>query len=185
MSELFILFALDVFWSSGIFVWKKSFEAKLFTLAYGLPLLFAHFFFLNPYFGFHFFDLPYVWYKIGSIFEMVIFTYAIIYQSKKLTRENGKMRNKIVNYTDKLKSKALNNREVIAMELIKLYGFTLKEVEILQDLADKKTNKEIAGKHFISQNTVKYHIKNIFHKLEVKNRKDASQKYLTFSDDRV
>jgi LuxR family maltose regulon positive regulatory protein len=37
-------------------------------------------------------------------------------------------------------------------------------------------NEEIANKLFVSKNTVKFHIKNIFIKLDVKNRVQAMQK---------
>jgi LuxR family maltose regulon positive regulatory protein len=37
-------------------------------------------------------------------------------------------------------------------------------------------NEEIAEKLFVSKNTVKFHIKNIFIKLDVRNRVQALQK---------
>ncbi len=55
---------------------------------------------------------------------------------------------------------------------------TEKEFEILQDVAIGKSNKEIADHQFISSNTVKFHLKNIFSKLDVENRKEAIRKIL-------
>ncbi len=40
-----------------------------------------------------------------------------------------------------------------------------REIEILQLLAKGKSNKDIAGDLFISANTVKVHVRNIFAKL--------------------
>lgn len=47
---------------------------------------------------------------------------------------------------------------------------TRKEVEVLKMVAGGATNKEIASALDISDNTVKYHLRNIMEKLNVKNR---------------
>ncbi|HMH32781.1 MAG TPA: helix-turn-helix transcriptional regulator [Puia sp.] len=54
---------------------------------------------------------------------------------------------------------------------------TTKEVQILQLIAEGKTNKEIAGVYFIELSTVKTHINNIYSKLYLSNRKEARIKY--------
>ncbi len=51
-----------------------------------------------------------------------------------------------------------------------------REMEILSEIASGKTNKEVAETIFISENTVKYHLKNIYLKLDVKNRAEAITK---------
>lgn len=50
---------------------------------------------------------------------------------------------------------------------------TKKEKEILKLIVEKKSNVEIAEYLDNSLNTVKFHVKNIFKKLEVTNRKEA------------
>ncbi len=47
---------------------------------------------------------------------------------------------------------------------------TKKEYQILMDLYQGKTNKQMAEGHFISVNTVKTHIKNIYDKMDVHTR---------------
>jgi DNA-binding NarL/FixJ family response regulator len=49
-------------------------------------------------------------------------------------------------------------------------GLTTREVEIVRLLAQGSTNKEIAKRLFIAQNTVKVHLKNILEKLQLRNR---------------
>ncbi|WP_435925615.1 response regulator [Paenibacillus sp. DYY-L-2] len=49
-------------------------------------------------------------------------------------------------------------------------SLTLREKEILSNVADGLTNKEIAEKLVISEHTVKNHLKNILQKLQVQNR---------------
>ncbi len=57
------------------------------------------------------------------------------------------------------------------------FNLTQKEFEILTALYDGKTNKQLAEEHFISVNTVKTHLKNIFEKLEVNTRTAAISKF--------
>ncbi len=47
---------------------------------------------------------------------------------------------------------------------------TTKEEEVLRLIADGSTNKDIASSLYISENTVKYHLRNIMEKLHFKNR---------------
>ena len=62
--------------------------------------------------------------------------------------------------------------------LIEKYGLTQREAEIMNLISTGIGNEEIANKLFVSKNTVKFHIKNIFIKLDVKNRVQAMQKSL-------
>ncbi len=50
---------------------------------------------------------------------------------------------------------------------------TERELEILVLMADGLTNQDIADRLFISINTVKTHAKNIYSKLDVRNRAQA------------
>ena len=51
---------------------------------------------------------------------------------------------------------------------------TARETEILALIAEGKSNKEIAAELFISVNTVKVHVSNIFQKIEVSSRTEAT-----------
>lgn len=51
--------------------------------------------------------------------------------------------------------------------------FTKKEVEVLQDIFEGKTNRQLGEKHFISLNTVKTHVLRIYEKLDVHSRSEA------------
>lgn len=54
---------------------------------------------------------------------------------------------------------------------------TNRERELLAALADGWTNMQIATRTGISENTVKYHLKNLYEKLEVRNRAMAVALY--------
>lgn len=51
---------------------------------------------------------------------------------------------------------------------------TGREIEILQLVVEGKTNKEIGATLFISENTVKIHLRNILEKLHLQNRIQAA-----------
>jgi DNA-binding NarL/FixJ family response regulator len=51
---------------------------------------------------------------------------------------------------------------------------TSREVEVLQELAKGSTNREIAGQLFITENTVKNHVRSILAKLQLRNRREAT-----------
>jgi DNA-binding NarL/FixJ family response regulator len=53
-------------------------------------------------------------------------------------------------------------------------GLSHRETEILQEVAKGASNKEIAGALFISENTVKTHLRNILEKLHLANRSQAA-----------
>jgi two-component system NarL family response regulator len=50
---------------------------------------------------------------------------------------------------------------------------TTREIEILQELTSGSTNREIADRLYISENTVKNHIHSILEKLKLSNRREA------------
>jgi len=52
-------------------------------------------------------------------------------------------------------------------------NLTEREIELLQLVANGLSNKAVAQKMSISENTVKYHLKNILQKLNVQNRTEA------------
>ena len=54
-----------------------------------------------------------------------------------------------------------------------LSALTAKELSILGQIADGKSNKEIAALNFVEVSTIKTHINNIYTKLGLKNRREA------------
>lgn len=55
-------------------------------------------------------------------------------------------------------------------------GLSSREMEVLTCLAQGKTTVQIAGELFISENTVKTHVRHILEKLEASNRAEAVSK---------
>jgi len=52
-------------------------------------------------------------------------------------------------------------------------GLTQREADILKALADGLSNKQIAAQFWLSEQTIKFHLTNIYRKLEVGSRTEA------------
>ncbi|MNR44486.1 Transcriptional regulatory protein DegU [compost metagenome] len=56
------------------------------------------------------------------------------------------------------------------------YGLSERELQVLHCIADGLNNREIAEKLFLSEGTVKNYISNIYSKMDVRDRVQASKK---------
>jgi len=68
--------------------------------------------------------------------------------------------------------------DVRELDLNPLAGLTEREREILESLSKGMTNKQLAEVFDISLNTVKFHLKNLYGKMDVENHSQAVAKYL-------
>ena len=55
------------------------------------------------------------------------------------------------------------------------YGLTRRELEILQLVAEGRSNAQLAKMLWVTEQTVKFHLSNIYRKLDVANRTEASR----------
>ena len=55
------------------------------------------------------------------------------------------------------------------------HGLTRKELEVLKFLAEGQSNAELARTLSVTEKTVKFHLSNIYRKLDVANRTEASR----------
>lgn len=56
----------------------------------------------------------------------------------------------------------------------RLHGLTQREIEVLAGIAQGLSDKEIASKLFLSESTVKTHLRAIYHRLKLRNRAHAA-----------
>jgi two-component system, NarL family, response regulator LiaR len=61
-------------------------------------------------------------------------------------------------------------------EILKQLGISKRELEVLELMATGLSNQEMADKLFVSLNTIKTHLSNLFIKLDAKRRTQAIQK---------
>jgi DNA-binding CsgD family transcriptional regulator len=106
---------------------------------------------------------------IGAI--AIVFTVLGIWLALKLVKP--KVETRIIEkevYIDNPAPAEINQKEIENL------GISSRELDVLNLMAAGLSNEEIAGKLFISLNTVKTHSSNIFLKLDVKRRTQAVDK---------
>lgn len=81
---------------------------------------------------------------------------------------------------DQSKQSLTDSNQEDFTEKFKSLDLSKREIEVLSNIANGLSNDEIADKMYVSKNTVKTHIKNIYMKLDVKNRIQAIKKVHAF-----
>ncbi|SFN20261.1 regulatory protein, luxR family [Paenimyroides ummariense] len=85
-----------------------------------------------------------------------------------IERENKRIQEEIKHL------KSLANENVNTFKELSSFNLTERQLEIIKLVQNGKNNKEIAADLFISENTVKYHLKTIYTILEIKHRNELS-----------
>jgi ATP/maltotriose-dependent transcriptional regulator MalT len=117
-----------------------------------------------------------------SITGIIILLYLLrLYRKNsdlEIENKNSELQNYILQINE-LKEKATkkpSSKNIDFSENFIEYGLSKREIEVLQHISEGLSNDEISKKMFVSNNTVKTHIKNIYSKLDVKNRIQAIKK---------
>ena len=63
-------------------------------------------------------------------------------------------------------------------QLSKKYNLTEREIDVLLQITKGLNNKEIAEELFVSVNTIKYHTRNLYEKLDIKKRTEIASKLM-------
>ncbi|EPR73321.1 two-component response regulator [Winogradskyella psychrotolerans RS-3] len=92
-------------------------------------------------------------------------------KNKLILHENQYIRKEVERLTTEIDTK--NNPKTI----LESHNLTERQLEVIKLVQEGKTNKEIGGELYISENTVKYHLKAIYELLGVKNRIVLRQTY--------
>jgi len=71
------------------------------------------------------------------------------------------------------KNQQIESSTPIDKQILESVGLSKREYEILQEISNGLSNKEIADKLFVSESTVKTHVSNLFIKLDAKRRTQA------------
>ncbi len=175
----------------AITLFRTQVLARFLVATLGIVLLFGigynlHQFSVSPFFDFFNRDT----FRLASAFEIISISFAIVYDIKKIRAENFYYRNEIQKYVQQLKqlSYSSNEREAvketkpdltgISMLLIfqnlkQNYALTDRELQVLKLISEGLSNQEVAEEIFVSLSTVKYHVSNLYFKLEIKNRSQA------------
>ncbi|TVZ55205.1 7TMR-DISM extracellular protein 2 [Lutibacter sp. Hel_I_33_5] len=176
------LIIFPILWFLGLFYIRKAKYAKYYVIGYFFLIPIGVYYLLGLGYGEWYVDGEGTFIKVASWLDMIAFTFAINYRFKIRSQEKQKI-------IEELKEKLnLNNTQISKNKEIDPYfillkkndytseALTLKEIEILKLLIKGNSNNEIGNKLFISNNTVKYHIRNIYQKVNVKSRESLKEK---------
>ncbi|WP_144896735.1 LuxR C-terminal-related transcriptional regulator [Lutibacter sp. Hel_I_33_5] len=177
LIEVFSFTLLGIYWVTSLFLFNKNIFTKVFAVAYVFIFLLGVDYYVLKLFGFQLLQISRDYIKMAGFFEMILLSFAVIYRMRILHEENIQMRNDITKYATQISSlsEELEKNKQGKTNYFTEYDLSEREQEIFTLLAQGKSNKEIAETLFISVNTVKYHIKKIYSKLNIKNREEAKQ----------
>ena len=115
-----------------------------------------------------------------ALLLILILTYVIFLNRKHkdliLENKNNEIQNYLLQINDLKKSDKKIQTDSDFSSKFETFNLSKREREIFNYIANGLTNLEIAETLFLSKNTVKKHIQNIYSKLDVKNRIQALKK---------
>ena len=190
ISDAIGISLFPILWLYGIHNMKKMVYARFYVLGYFLLVPLSVFFIIGYPFGFWKVDGDMTIVKIASWLDVFVFTYALAYRMKVKNRKDSSEileLQQLVEETKQIKMDSINSPNPYLM-LLKDNNFsnnplTLREIDIVSLLNEGNTNKLIGEKLYISMNTVKSHIRNIYSKMDVKNRNELKEKMSDFISD--
>ncbi len=113
---------------------------------------------------------------IGVILSLLGLSFAslALYRSNKIKRLKVEKENALIRSTVESLSEQIENQPNIKTD-ISQFGFSERQLEVIQLVQEGKSNKEIAEILFISENTVKYHLRVIYENLKINKRIDLTK----------
>ena len=178
MADVIAMCSFLITWLIGLSLIRQLKFARFYVLGYFILIVCGYYYVIAYNFGIFYIDGQSNFLKIASAFDILIFTYAITYRMDVLNKEHRHMikelRTMLSQNEEKQNSDPLYS--LLTENEITGQALTIREIEVLKCLGENMTNSEIAEKLFISNNTVKFHVRNIYQKLNIKNRKEVNQK---------
>ncbi len=177
IMDVIVFSVLTFYWSFGWVFVRKNVFTKLFVFAFWLILFSGVNYFVAQLLGFTLIEGVNAAHlnKVGGFVEMLMLSFGVFYRMQVLQNENKSMREAILNYTDQIQSLSaeLKKNKEGSDNHFADFDLSFRENEILTLITEGKSNKQIAEALFVSVNTVKFHIKNIYQKLDISSRKEA------------
>ncbi|GAB1307533.1 hypothetical protein KH5_02160 [Urechidicola sp. KH5] len=187
MIDFIDMVCFTAVWVLAIKLISKISYAKFYVLGYMVLLVSAFYLTFSYNYGWFPVSADGLTLKIGGGFDMLIFTYAITYRMDIISQKQRDIILELKSYIKKSQIETQKNTPdsnplYFLLKVNKFSNdiFTIREIEILERILDGYTNNDIAQQLFISPNTVKYHIKNIYKKLGVHNRKETTEKLKSY-----
>jgi DNA-binding CsgD family transcriptional regulator len=114
--------------------------------------------------------------ELYSLLIGVIFVIVGAWLGKKLSKPKTIIQKEFVIQEVQVRASPLPASPLDAQSALALTDISQREFDVLQLLSKGLSNEEIAARLFVSQNTVKTHLSNLYFKLDVKRRTQAVDK---------
>lgn len=176
IADAFGISLFPVLWFLGIYFIKEIPNAKYYVLGYFLLLPLGLFSYIGYAFGYWNIHGEILLVKIASWLDILVFTYAISTKINYKDLINDRIEESTINPISDQPRLVDSYFTLLKENTLKIEPLTLREIDILDLICQGLNNIEISDKLFISKNTVKYHIKNIYIKAKVKNRSELKNK---------
>jgi DNA-binding NarL/FixJ family response regulator len=102
--------------------------------------------------------------------------------ARKLHMQSSDVANTIAKVRTKITGASESTDAGIFANAVKVYGLTNREAQILRGIYEGRTNAEMASLHFLSEATVKFHVRNVLRKLQVDGRVQVKDLLLSLAD---
>ena len=126
--------------------------------------------------------------ELGGALETVLLSLALAYRIKRMQEENNLINIQLQKYISQVitleeKIESINTSEENTLEkriesIALKHELTERETDVFLHLAKGYNNQKIANELFVSINTVKFHTRNIYEKLDVKKRNEINTRIL-------
>ena len=126
--------------------------------------------------------------ELGGALEIVLLSFALADRIKRIQEENIQVRTQLKDYISQVLSleqkiktsnpedENISNNRV--EKIVREHHLTDREADVLLQITKGLSNQQIANELFVSINTVKYHTRNIYEKLDIKKRTEITSKIL-------
>lgn len=163
--SILVYLLLFIYWITCLVLFKKNTYVKILVFAFALLLFSSINSIVLTIFGFYLFDTNPLFLKIGGLIQIIVLWLAVIFREKDLRTKNKAMKKEIISFSDAIKKQNGGSDS--------LNKLSFREKEIFDLIVQGESNKMIAEKLNISVNTVKFHIKKIYDKLQIKSRREV------------
>ncbi|PQJ81802.1 response regulator transcription factor [Polaribacter glomeratus] len=169
--NILVFLISSIYWFVGVLLFKNSVYNKIFVFAYVTILFSGIDFFVLKKLGYSLFETNAIGLKIGGFIQIIVLSVAVLYREKTLRASNYTMKIEIIEYSKEIERIILDTKDETQKDVLET--LSIREREIFELITLANSNKIIANTLNISVNTVKFHVKNIYEKLDIKSRKEA------------
>jgi len=181
LGNMMLPLVLVIYWTVALSKFRKHLAARIYVFASVLSLIFTLNFFLLRFLELSFLNLVTSELKIANILQMFILSVGILHRARKLHKEHAYYRDEIQRYLKEQPKESADNLKSLSqddlfIQIQEQFGLSDREVDVLKLIADGLTNKQIGETLYLSSNTVKFHVRNIYLKMDISNRAQAVSK---------